>query len=536
MNIRSLARRAAGVTVCVSIAACIDMTVPNLNNPDRLRATATPGDVENLIASTFLTWYNRIHGTTPTIALGAMGYEFMSPFLCFSGQEVSLEPRPSWNNTTIYTRSGTSANPWLDFYSIISSTNDGLQALDRGLQIGTNGQDNDRARAFAKMMQGVAHGYLALIWDQAAIIDESVNIDTLTVPDYRPYSEVMAAALTMLEESLEISENVEFADRTPISGWIPGLRLSSDDLAKLTHTFMARLMAYNARSEEERAAVNWQAVLDHANAGITEDFAPIATPDVGGSTYLSIAGRVRAIRGDYMRPSNWLVGPADSTDRWKAWVATPVLDRQPFQVITKDRRIHGAAGPTSPGKYVDYEPTTFGNASRGTHLRSFYYYKRYGTGTSHNNGPIVTISLEEMNLLKAEALIRLNRANEAIPLINATRVAQGELPPVDINGPPNEAGCVPRKTTGACGSLWDALRYEKRIEVMGTDGQVAFFDARGWKTLSQYSFLNFPIPGRELEIAKLPGYTHGGQGGTMAAPAPEWDDCPPGITLPRCGP
>ena len=612
MKFPTLARRATVIAAgCVLIAGCVDMTVPNLNNPDRLRATATPGDVQNLIRSTFLNWYNRIHGSTPTIALGAMGYEFMSPFLCFSGQEVSLEPRPAWNNTTLYSRSGTSSGPWLDYYGIISSANDGLQALDRGLEIGPNGRDNDRARAFAKMMQGVAHGYLALIWDQAAVIDESVNIDTLTVPNYVPYDEVMDSALVMLEESLAVSNASSFV-LPATEGWIQGLTVTNEDLARLTHTFMARFMAYNARSEEERAAVDWQEVLDHINAGITADFAPIATPEIGGSSYLSIVARVRAIRGDYMRPSNWIVGPADSSEGWKNWVATPVLDRQPFEVISKDRRIEGVAvrnatlgstdssytrasgsfiadgfvvgqrvvasgfvapnpttnpntngestvsrvtdteltvsrelGPQAPvsgrslrtpGLYVDYEPTTFGNANRGTHLRSFYYFYRYGAGTTHNNGPIVTISIEEMNLLKAEALIRLNRANEAIPLINATRVANGKLPPVDINGPPNEPGCVPRKTTGACGSLWDALRYEKKIEVMGTDGQVAFFDARGWKTLSEHSFLNFPIPGRELEIAQLPGYTHGGQGGTMAAPAPEWDDCPPGITLPRCGP
>jgi hypothetical protein len=138
-----------------------------------------------------------------------------------------------------------------------------------------------------------------------------------------------------------------------------------------------------------------------------------------------------------------------------------------------------------------------------------------------------------MDMLKAEALIRLGRATEAIPLINKTRVANGKLPPVDINGPPDEPGCVPRKTTGACGSLWDALRYEKRIEVAGTDGTVAFFDARGWNTLAAKSFIMFPIPGRELEIEQLPRYTFGG-GGEGSAPTPTWDACPASVTLPRC--
>ena len=57
-----------------------------------------------------------------------------------------------------------------------------------------------------------------------------------------------------------------------------------------------------------------------------------------------------------------------------------------------------------------------------------------------------------------------------------TRVANGELPLVTVDGPPDEPGCVPRKWKGGgatlqgqCGSLWDALRYEKRIEMAGVD-------------------------------------------------------------------
>jgi hypothetical protein len=81
--------------------------------------------------------------------------------------------------------------------------------------------------------------------------------------------------------------------------------------------------------------------------------------------------------------------------------------------------------------------------------------------------------------------------------------------------------------------LWDALRYETRIELAGVDGQVAFYDARGWNTLAEKSFLELPIPGRELEIQRLPNYTFGG-GGPMSAPAPTWDACPASVTLPRC--
>ena len=137
-----------------------------------------------------------------------------------------------------------------------------------------------------------------------------------------------------------------------------------------------------------------------------------------------------------------------------------------------------------------------------------------------------------MNLLKAEALIRLDRASEAVPLINLTRVANGQLPPVTVDGPPDEAGCVPRKLSGACGSLWDALRYEKRIEGLGIDGVTAYLDARGWQTLPENTVIHLPIPGRELGVLQRPIYSYGGPGGQGSAPAPDPERCP--VALARC--
>lgn len=137
-----------------------------------------------------------------------------------------------------------------------------------------------------------------------------------------------------------------------------------------------------------------------------------------------------------------------------------------------------------------------------------------------------------MDLLKAEALIRLNRADEAVPLINKSRVANGELPPVTVEGPPNESGCVPRKLNGDCGSLWDALRYEKGIEMLGVDAVTTYFDRRAWQELPENSILQLPVPGRELGTLRLPLYTFGGPGGDSSAPAPDPEQCP--VALPRC--
>jgi hypothetical protein len=85
--------------------------------------------------------------------------------------------------------------------------------------------------------------------------------------------------------------------------------------------------------------------------------------------------------------------------------------------------------------------------------------------------------------------------------------------------------------TTACGSLWDALRWEKRIEGLGIDPNVAFFDARGWGTLVIGTPVHMPIPAREIETLALPPYTFGG-GGVGSAPAPNYDGCP--ASLSRC--
>ena len=143
--------------------------------------------------------------------------------------------------------------------------------------------------------------------------------------------------------------------------------------------------------------------------------------------------------------------------------------------------------------------------------------------TDTQQGPQLALTVAEMDLLKAEALIRLNRANEAVPLINKTRVANGQLPPVTEAGPPDEQGCVPRKMNGQCGSLWDALRYEKRLEGMGISGVIAFFDARGWQMLPENSILQLPVPEVKArwdkESAKRPSPAAGGCSRGTARPS-----------------
>jgi hypothetical protein len=510
---------------CLTLGACQELAVENNNAPDRERATRQPISAESFVSTSFRTWWPVAgHDDYPSWALSTIAREITSGFADFGQLELSAEPRSAWNNSPVNARNDVSEGPWYGLYGAISQVNDALIAIDSGLVI-VDATRTARTKAVGKFVQGISHGYLGLYFDSAYVADEKLALDTITTPRFQPYPAVIAAAINQLDSAIAVSTASTFT--LPVESWL-FQSMTNVQLARLSNSFAARLLAYSPRTRAERAAVNWNEVIRRIDAGVTTDFAPVAQPDILWDDWKRLVARLRTAGrpSDFGRPSYWLLGPADSTNGFVNWAATPVDSRQPFQMRTKDRRIQGATGPASPGKYVGYNLNNIFAVSRGTYRYSHYYFLRYGTTDTWQTGPQPALTVTEMDLLKAEALIRLGRAAEALPLINKTRVANGQLPPVTVDGPPNEPGCVPRKLNGTCGSLWDALRYERGIELLGMDGVTAFFDARGWQTLPENSLLQLPIPGRELGTLRLPLYTYGGPGGKSSAPAPDPERCP----------
>jgi hypothetical protein len=525
--------RQVKVTLCIvafAFAGCQDLAITNPNAPDRERATQQPTATESFVATAFRTWWPVSgHDDYPAWVFSTVAREITSGFADFGQLETSAEPRSAWNNSPVNARNQVTEGPWYGLYRTISSVNDALISIDSGLII-VDATRTARTRAVGKFMQAISHGQLGLYFDKAFIVDEKLILDTITAPQFHPYPEVILTSIAQLDSAIAIAKVTGFT--LPVNSWL-FQGMSRDEFVKLANSFAARFLAYAPRTRAERAAVDWNEVIRRIDAGITADFAPVAQVDILWDDWKRLIARVRTgPPSDFGRPSNWLLGPADSANGFITWVNTPLANRVAFQIRTKDRRIQGAAGPTTPGKYVGYNASNIFAASRGTYRYSHYYYLRFGTGTSWQTGPQPAITVTEMDLLKAEALIRLNRAAEAVSLINKTRVANGQLPPVTLDGPPDEPGCVPRKLNGQCGSLWDALRYEKGIEMVGVDAVVSFFDARGWQTLAEASFTQLPVPGRELGTLRLALYTFGGPGGQSSAPAPDPERCP--VALPRC--
>lgn len=500
-------------------AGCQDLTVPNLNNPERDRVLQEPQDVEALLVGTWTAVWNQWQGGVyPNMVLTALADEFTTTHENWGAWTHSSEPRIRFDNSPNYGYVAIAENPYYAIYDGLASVHDGLEAiLDRGIVI-KNAQGVDltpRAVAFAKFTQGVLLGHLSLLYDRAFVVTERTPIadgDFVRSMTAVPYTEMRDSAVASLDEAIEIARD----NAVQIPGdWVKGSNLNTDQFIRLVNAYRARYLAYGARTPAEREGLDWVRIAAAADSAIQADYTV-----QGGLGLLSnykqyIQNNDCATCVTYYADYK-LIGPADISGNYQAWLDMPIEQRERFEITTPDRRITGAAGPTSNGKYFRYRATSNLRPERGTyHFSSYQFYRFGGEFGRTANAPLLAISVAEMDLLKAEALYRGGDLAGAADLVNKTRVANGELPPVTAAGVPVDANCVPRKADGACGDLWDALVYEKRIETAGTD-QIAFFDARGFGTLVTGTFLHLPIPGRELDVYGIPHYSFGGEGAGSA--------------------
>jgi hypothetical protein len=494
--------------VVLAGAACADLDVVNLNDPDRERALSTPGDVESLIAGSYLSWWygaggHSWNGSAPALSVAADQHS--SSWGNFMMKDISVEPRAEINNDPSYGYAYVVEEPWYDAYTALSAVRDGLLAIDGGLEIGVDGEDTQRAIFFAKFVQGIAHGGLALLFDQAFIVDENTDLETA---EMQPYTEVMSAAMTKLQEALSIAETNSF---TLPENWMSGQRTNTE-LAEVIHGYMARFMAQVGRNPSERAAANWSAIIDHASK-LSADHT-LYSDDVNWyDSYKAYANYEGWARMDYRT-----VGPADTSGGYQNWLATPAGDRTYFTVVTSDQRI--SDGDVENDEVPGYT-WTCGDApfrpERGSYHFSQYCYIGWDDLIYDWTGDMLEMSVREMRLLMAEGYYRTGNTAAAVDIVNETRVANGGLPPVTASGT-SGADCVPRTASGGCGDLLEALKYEKRLEDFTVRAGEAFFDDRGWGDLVPDTPIQFPVPGQELLVLLMDIYTFGGPGGDGSAP------------------
>lgn len=516
-RIRSTLGAAMLATLAAS-GACVDLDVTNINEPDRDRALSSADDVEALISGTFRTWWELQQGRAPGPAMASLADDVSQSQANYGFQDQGMEPPTPIINETAYQWGYWVYDPWTFTNRALAAIRDGLQSIDElGLEFGPGDQNGPRIQTFARFMQGLFLGNIALQYDRGYLLDETVaDPETLELV---PYADVMAAARQKLADARSMASQSSF---TIPSGWMGPSSYTSDDLVRLAHSYEARFMAQLARTPAQREAVDWGAVLSHIGNGVVTDF---GIELAGNDDVWSLNGGMKDQQGDGQNIDLALIGPADQSGAYQAWEDADPSQKLAFLVDTDDRRITDGT-PTGPGAYVSWRNSLGAPAERGLYFQSNYARKWYLDISETGFGFAPELTVEEMGFLAAEAHIRMGNPALALPFINGDRVAIGQLEPATVDGAPG-ARCVPRATgllakasdtpVGECGDLMQTLIYESRIELAFLTAGNSWYNSRGWGTLRTGRAYQCPIPAVDLELLGMPIYTFGGIGGEGSA-------------------
>lgn len=547
---RRITRSALALALTATLSGCLDLDVVNENLPDRRRALSNPADVENILGlSTWRRWYQPMHSlANVALPFPAISGEMANSQLAM-GVHWSQDPPIAYQNDELASQVWMPRHGYDQWSQCVSNANDALAQINEGMRLttgddgGEGGADNtDRAYSWGKMWQGICIGYLANFLDRFPIATEDsvlpVRWEELAEWERRNMAEPnatrnMAIGIQAIKDAII---HMETGDQWLLPDtWVPGQRYNNQQIIQLAHTMIARLLIYHARTPAEREAVNWNDVLFHTERGLTYDWGPILQD--GQITDPSYLARLTPINFQTTNPgtaqfraSYRLIGPADQSGGYQTWIATQPRDEATrFTIVTPDRRITGPT-PTQNGSYFQYTTNTTGFVSaRGQQHWSFYrWWRRFNEqGANHLTGHYALATGDENRLYRAEALLRTGQLQQAATLINVTRTRPQtvgtttypvNLPPVTPAGVPEVNGqCVPRRANGQCGDIWDALMYERDIELVGIEPTRSWMDRRGFGQLRNGVWLELPIPARYLVSLGLPTYSFGGVGGDRSA-------------------
>jgi hypothetical protein len=543
MFYRTSVRALAGaLSVSVMLTACVEnpLAVPNPNNPDVEKVYKSPANVETTVSQLFKNHYNGQYGSSDDIWTQSlsMSFESHSQLGNFGmGTRAAIPRNPIDNSIGNNVASGN----FRDFDHLSrgnrTATNaiaalNAFAAQTPKISIGSAARDA-RAKSFAFFSLAYGLGQLSLIYDSAVIVDASQ--DNTVVPPFSDYKAVNAAAIANLDSALAIAQSAD-AISNGTATWIPtdwmstSVAVDRETWIRIIRSYRAKYRAGVARTPAERTAVNWAAVIADATNGITADFVVLANTSTGwGSSPIS---QLRVSSG-WSQMTPMILGMADSTGAYDAWLAVPLQQRTPFLLRTADKRFPSGdsraaqqavtgtskSGPAS-GSILYFRNRPSGEDTPAEPWGTWFYdnWRFWAIGAGGGNGPFIVFSVAENDLLAAEGYLRTGNIASAATLIDKTRTRAG-LPALSgvvtsLTQPvPCGAACVPRVpqapsfTTTACGTIFEAMKWEKRVETSFTGYAQWFVDSRGWGDLVQGTALHWPVPYQELYARLLPSYT-----------------------------
>lgn len=468
----------------VGMYSCVDLEVENLNVPDTQRVIETPGDLLGVAGGAFRTIINAsLAYESPMMPFMTMGDRMTCSWGNAAMKDLSSEPRVGFNNTGAYSYAYVNRDFWQDLNSALSQVNDVLIQVEEGAII-VDAATTELVKTWCYFIQGVVHGYLGMAMQKGFIVDETTDLETL---EWSPYSEMIQASVGYLDKAIAGCQANTFI--LP-DGWIRGSNLTNTELGELASFFAAKALLSGSRNATENAAVDWSKVLSYANNGLSTDF----TIDFDGydtwvSRLMGFSQNEGWMRVD-MRVINLM--DTDYPSRWNANGTPP----DPAVATSADARLE------SDFRWLSTVPH---RPERGYYHFSYYGYYRYPefmqiVGQAIH-GVLAVYPKAENDLMKAEASLRTGNKSGAIDIINAgTRVTRGGLPNLGAGATDTE--------------VFDAIYYERDIELFSHSLGTGFFDMRRRNYLQPGTLLHFPIPGKELETLGEDYYSLGSGKGT----------------------
>jgi len=343
--------------------------------------------------------------------------------------------------------------------------------------------------------------------------------------------------------------------------WMPSTTAwDAANFVRAIRSYRARIRANVARRSTD--VVDWAAVDADVQNGLTSD--NYINAQTGAGIGLSWRPQYDSFDTWHQMPP-FYIGMADTSGAYLQWIQQPLTARGSgnvgFFMITPDLRF--PQGKDRQAQQADVLITETGTnncgaKSGGQGCRRYFYNRPTGndvfsgSGWGWSNygfirfhswivrgdagtariGKTLYFPKAELDLLRAEALYKLGGNDATVAaLINGTRTRGmdtltgfvcptggcargGGLPavlPLRTSAATGTlgGGCVPRVPTSAtgplvCGDLWEALKYEKRIETAYVTFAPWYFDGRRWDDLPKDTPLWWPVPFQELQARGRP--------------------------------
>jgi len=533
--------RVLSASLVLAAGACSDpLDVKNTDNPDIERVFSAGPTIEQTLGSGYQQCRNALNRNGLFTQLATMSFESYSQLNnFFMGPRGALPRAPILNNRTassVFTEFSLLGRQARVMANAVTSL-DAL--LENGGTLGSTAQDL-RARAWGFFVVGCNLGWLGMTYDSAGVVTPGFSLRGDSVPELSAYPEVMKAAIAMFDSAVTIASNNAATGTggfpTPTS-WMSGTALSRDEFVRFVRSYRARFRAGVARTPAERNAVDWPAVIADANAGIQND----VMVAVGGSTGWNIGfqGNQMHVDAGWSQITPMIFGMADVSGGYDAWLAKPLLQRDYFLIVSPDKRwpqgttrSQQQSNSPIPSSYTSlpYVANRTGQDTPGDPWgTSFYNFHRFRyIQRNSNRGDYPEFLKAEVDLLAAEGYIRTGNIPAAAAKIDLSRTRAG-LPALAgvvttaTQPVPGGASCVPHVpqppnyTSTACGTILEAMKYEKRMETAFQVFGAWFFDSRGWGDLAQNTALQYPVPFEELDARGHPFYDLGGGGLSSAA-------------------